>query len=185
MPPTMKLLTCLGGLAAAGAAQAATMGQDAACYQEHATVYEGPKAGWQMIEPLQHEKQASHFLEAVEKIGLSQPLDTERGFTAFVPVDALFTKETTAGLLSQNTPEAQEFLSRHVVNQKISITLMRGTYERHQSVAGSELRLQRFGNRITVNSETIVETLKTPYGFVYLVDGFVEEPGSLTTAHHD
>lgn len=183
----LMYLLCGAAALSAGAAYAEIIERDGVRYRvEHVDIYEVPKAGWEMLEALNEQPQMARFRQAIEQIGLTQPLNTESGFTAFVPVDAVFAEEgVPEGFLVENNPQAQEFLSRHVVNQKINTNLLRGTYERYRTVAGTEVRLQRFGNRITVNGEPIVGTMKTPYGFIYIINGFVEKPGMIATANND
>jgi uncharacterized surface protein with fasciclin (FAS1) repeats len=153
---------------------------------EHYETYKDPYPGWEMLEALRTDQRASNFALAVEQVGLVHPLNTENGFTAFVPVDSLFTSQNIpAGFFSPSNPQASEFLSRHVVNSRINPAQMHGNYERFETVAGTRLSIQRIGNRYVVNGEPIVETIKTPYGFIHLLNGFVERPGDIATAHND
>lgn len=153
---------------------------------EHYETYKDPNPGWEMLEALHTDQRTSNFTLAVEQIGLVHALNTEDGFTAFVPVDSMFTPQNIpAGFFSPSNPQASEFLSRHVVNSKINPALMHGNYETFETVAGTRLSLQRIGNRYVVNGEPIVETIKKPYGFIHLLNGFVEKPGAIATAHND
>ncbi len=177
----------LGTLLAASPLQvsvAEIIEQDGVRYRvERVEEYVAPRNGWEMLDALRSQPDGQGFAQAIEQVGLSQPLITEEGFTAFVPVDARFhSAAVPPGFLDPANPAAADFLSGHVVNRKININLIHGAYERFPTVAGTKVALHRVGDRVTVNGEPIVGAVKTPYGFIYYINGFVETPGDIATA---
>jgi uncharacterized surface protein with fasciclin (FAS1) repeats len=143
--------------------------------------YENPVPGVYIGQLLEENERLSSFARAVNNVGLTEELNLQQGFTAFVPVNEAFEDgKIPSDYLSQEDQPVSEFLSMHVVNSRINLGTLRGYNKRFQSLAGNMLNIRKIGRQLYVNGQRILDVERHPSGMIYYVESFVTAPQNLS-----
>ena len=146
----------------------------------YVTVPAAAPAGWQLAEVLKNQPMAASFQQAVERVGLNEPINNNDGFTAFIPV----TQGRNSSDVMRSDPmqnATRESLSKYIVKDRINIALIHSTGQKFKAIDGSEVRITKMGDSVRVNDLRVIDSVKTPQGFIYYVKGQFEEPNEART----
>ena len=115
------------------------------------------------------------LIAAVKAAGLEETLKADGPFTVFAPTDDAFTKlpagKLEALLLPENKEELVQLLSYHVVSGKITAADITGKMSSHQTLAGSEVKIDAAGRAAKVNHAAIQQPdVMASNGVIHVID---------------
>lgn len=116
----------------------------------------------------------STFVEAIQAGNLAEKLEGEGPYTVFAPTNAAFDK-LPAGVLQEllrpeNRGKLQEILNNHIIPGKILANEFTDG-ETATSIGNGELKVQKSGNNLMINSAFITTAdIEASNGVVHIVD---------------
>jgi uncharacterized surface protein with fasciclin (FAS1) repeats len=135
--------------------------------------------GQQIAAMLKDNEKASTFRDLIAANGLSKSLrDNDKGYTAFVPVNAAFEGMTlpTPAAVGTVNPQAQAILEDHIVDSKFDVNLLHGQRDSVKSLSGKKITISKAGKNFYANGHLIVGRQHSPEGIIYFIQNVISSP---------